>query len=109
VKRAEKVLDAAEKLDKIEPGFKKKMMDGEAPAKSTIVEAAKVAESNPEKAKEILQGKDKDPAKGKPSSGMQYARMATFQLDKISKNDTERDEAFDYVINWISNNRKGSK
>lgn len=106
VKRAEKVLDAAEKLDKLEPGFKKKMMDGEAPAKSTIVEAAKVAESNPEKAKEILRGD----VEGKkvinfPSLGMQYAALAISQLKKIDKRDGDRNEALDSVIDWIKNNR----
>jgi DNA-binding XRE family transcriptional regulator len=40
---------------------------------------------------------------------MKYARMAVAQLECIYHNHHDRDQAFDYVIKWINNNRTGRK
>lgn len=44
------------------------------------------------------------PKRGRPSMGMQYARIAVLNLEKISKNDTERDQALEHVKGWIDEN-----
>jgi len=106
VQRAEEVLNAVNTLEKIEPGIKQKMMNGEAPAKSTIIEAAKIADAEPEKAKEILNTpKEIKRQKYAQENGLEYGRLAVLQLEKISKTDKQRQVAFDYVIKWIEKNR----
>jgi len=37
-----------------------------------------------------------------PSSGMQYANMAIWQLEKINQNDTQREQALHHVAEWIA-------
>lgn len=39
-----------------------------------------------------------------PCMGLQFARLAIMDLEKIEKNDTERDEAFNMVRSWIDEN-----
>jgi ParB-like chromosome segregation protein Spo0J len=39
---------------------------------------------------------------GPPRDGMQFARLAVWQLEQIRENDTERHEAFEYVKGWIT-------
>lgn len=41
----------------------------------------------------------------KPMNGVQYAKMAIVQLEKISPKDTQRDKAFDMVVKWIGDHR----
>ena len=41
----------------------------------------------------------------KPMNGVQYAKMAIVQLEKISPKDTQRDKAFDMVVKWIKDHR----
>ena len=53
-----------------------------------------------EAVEEADQPKKKSPAY-RPSNGMQYARMAITQLEKIDPRDTQRTEAFDHVNAWI--------
>ena len=36
---------------------------------------------------------------------MKYARMAVLQLESIHRNDHDKDEAFDFVIEWINQHR----
>ena len=40
----------------------------------------------------------------RPSDGIQYARMAISQLEKIDRKDTERAAAFDLIQNYIDKN-----
>lgn len=51
---------------------------------------------------------EKQPTNPKPPcSGMQYANMAIWQLEKINHNDTQRQQALNHVANWIANQLKG--
>ena len=43
-----------------------------------------------------------------PQNGMQFARMAIMDLEQIRKDDVERQEAFDFVKNWIRENEAGT-
>ncbi len=45
--------------------------------------------------------KKEEPKLGPPCNAMQYARMAVADLEQIRKNDVERQQAFQYVIDWI--------
>ena len=95
----------------------------------TIRRDAKFAEAldklTPEEKMEVLAGKSKKTKKeimgspknkdwvvpknkkiGPPSVGMQFARMAIMDLEKIEKDDLERDQAFNFVSRWIKNNQK---
>lgn len=61
--------------------------------------------------KEIIEGvwskpKGKDMILGPPSNGMQFARIAIMNLEKIREDDLERDEAFISVKEWIKNNER---
>ena len=58
----------------------------------------------PEQANDALEDKPAAPAPP-PSEGMRLARLAIKRLDEISKTDTQRDEAMDYVVAWIGRNR----
>ncbi len=40
----------------------------------------------------------------KPCDGLQFARMAILDLKQIKKNDTEREDAFNLVKEWINEN-----
>lgn len=55
----------------------------------------KDSESKPEE-------KSKSSKTGPPSDGMQFARMAVMDLEQIKENDLEREEAFNYVKEWIN-------
>lgn len=41
-----------------------------------------------------------------PAIGMQFARIAVMKLEEITEDDTERQQAFDYVRRWIDERNK---
>lgn len=41
-----------------------------------------------------------------PCMGMQFARLAIMRLEEIPKNDKEREQAFDRVVEWIKEQRE---
>jgi hypothetical protein len=41
---------------------------------------------------------------GPPCAGMMLAKVAVMKLEEISRNDSERQQAFDYVKGWINDN-----
>ena len=87
VRRAEKF---AEEVNKLPPEQKQEVLSGKAKKK---------------KGKTIFKNEIPVIKKGKPpSNGLQYARMAILQLEKIHKNDLERDQAFNLIIDWIKKN-----
>lgn len=63
--------------------------------------------------KELAESKPKPTATGRvdytPANGMQFAKMAIGQLEKIQPRDTQREDAFEHVIAWINKNRKATK
>ena len=99
---------------------------------STIERDAKFAEAvdklPPEEKKEVLSGKSgkskkeivgekkkewvvpKNQKLKPPSNGMQFARMAIMDLEKIEENDAQREEAFMLIYEWLENNKhRGDK
>lgn len=109
VKRSAKFADAVKVLIEtgVAPDLQEQISKGVAPAKKKIIEAAKLATEKPEEAKEVLNIKSKHvkTANVVPLNGLEYAIMAIGQLQKINKNDGQRDKAFDKVIKWIKDNR----
>jgi len=57
------------------------------------------------KPKEGTRDEETRPARksGPPSMGMEKAEIAVMHLEEIEPNDTERQQAFDYVKGWIAN------
>jgi len=56
IKRDGKYAEAVEKVKTVDPDIEDKVTAGTAPPKSTVIEAAKVVDDDPDKAKEILAG-----------------------------------------------------
>jgi hypothetical protein len=46
------------------------------------------------------------PKLGPPQNGLQFARMAILDLEKIDVNDVYREEAFMLILEWIEKNKK---
>ena len=90
-------------------------------SEKTIRRDAKFAEAvdklPEEEKKEVLSGKSKKtkkeiaagktpipeplPKLGPPSNGLQFVRIAIMNLEQIKTNDTEREEAFQTVLDWL--------
>jgi hypothetical protein len=56
--------------------------------------------------KTVKQSKEKRVKMGPPINGMQFARIAIMNLEKITEDDVEGDEAFDSVKQWIENHTR---
>lgn len=52
-----------------------------------------------------LSGEPVKKAMSRPKNGLQYAKMAIVQLEKISPTDEQRVEAFELVMDWIKENQ----
>lgn len=86
---------------------KKQEVKVEPPGTDEIVEVEVVAEPGgaitppPESPKEIIKSKKNKKKLPPPSNGMQFARLAIMDLEKITEDDTDRSIAFERVLNWI--------
>lgn len=90
--------------DTVDPKFQDNYLQGVHPSKAVIHAAAKVAKVDPEAAKKILTEKPQRKKKYIPENGVEYATMAICQLEKINKNDSQKEDAFNKIIDWVEEN-----
>jgi len=73
--------------------------------KETPDETQSEGETEQEKSASKKEKARTPPPVSPPSVGTQFASMAIDTLAQIADNDTERQEAFDMVIEWINENK----
>lgn len=93
----QKVEKARAVLDKATPEVKAAVMAGERSINSAYQETRKDAK---EKKEPVVKHKI-----GPPCDGMQFARLAIMDLEKIRSDDTERRQAFATVKEWINEHK----
>ena len=106
VERAGKLAEAVEEIQKEEPELDRPQVIEKAKQMIKPEPKIKQKEECQEEPKRVIKKEEYQIIKPLGHEvAMKYARMAVLQLESIHRNDHDKDEAFDFVIEWINQHR----